>query len=110
MRLWGIWPTMREGVLVVFHLPAGSTPAQHRTFRRKVYGEETSSWSGRYRYHRKGLLDEIPCVRLYWGVIIVRKKDSTHLSQVMREMGGQVEMRRVRLSPGDEKSLGLSVT
>ena len=96
---------MTEGVLLVFHLPEGSPPVKHRSFRRQVYGEETSSWGGKYRYHRKGILDEIPHVRLYWGILIVREADGGRLARRLRDQGAVVATRRVLLTRGDETRL-----
>ncbi len=39
---------------------------------KNLYVQRTSSHGGRYVYRRKGLLDEIPHVRLIRGVILVR--------------------------------------
>lgn len=105
--MWSICPTM-DGVLVVFHLPPGSSSANHREFRRRIYGEETASWSGRYRYRRRGVLDDLPHVRLYWGVVIVRREDARKFLAVVRRNGGEAVTRRIGLTPGDRKSLGLS--
>lgn len=90
---------------MVFHLPPGSAPAAHRTFRRRVYGEESSSWGGKYQYHRKGILEEIPHVRLYWGVIIIRPQDQGRLTRWLRKEGAEVVSRRLWLTTGDRRSL-----
>lgn len=105
IRLWGICPTMAEGILLVFHLPVGSSAGKHRTFRRRVYGEETSSWGGKYRYRRKGLLDGTPHIRLYWGVVIVEKGNGGKMAHLLREEGATVLVRRVILTRGDEGGL-----
>jgi hypothetical protein len=93
------------GLLVVFHLPEGSSTAQHRTFRRRIYGEETSSWGGRYQYHRKGILDSIPHVFLYWGIVIVKKSDAPRLIERIKENGGLVETLVVQLRKSDKMVL-----
>ena len=100
---------MDEGTLVVFHLPYGSAPALHRTFRRRVYGEESSSWGGKYRYHRKGILEEIPHVRLYWGVVIIRSQDQAGLTRWLRKEGAKVMVRRLWLTPSDRRSLQVGI-
>jgi len=94
-----------EGILVVFHLPEGTDKARHQKFRRKIYGEETSSWKGRYHYHRTGILDRIPHVRLYWGVVIVQERDAPGLIQIIKDNGGIIITRIVRLKPSDRKAL-----
>jgi len=94
-----------DGTLVVFHLPPGSPPSAHKAFRRAVYGEDTTSWGGRYRYRRRGLLDGIPHVRLYWGVVIVREEDANRLVAAMRRHGGVAQRRTIKLSVGDQRTL-----
>lgn len=96
---------MAEGVLLVFHLPEGSLPAKHREFRRRVYGEATSSWGGKYRYRRSGILDGTPHVRLYWGVIVVGTLDGGRLARWLRRQGARVSVRAVTLTSGDEVRL-----
>ncbi len=98
-------PTMAEGLLLVFHLPPGSAPARHRALRRRVYGEATSSWGGKYRYRRKGALDAIPHVRLYWGVVIVRSEDGRRTLRLLREEGAEVVARKVILTAADQGAL-----
>jgi hypothetical protein len=95
-----------RGILLVFHLPEGSPPAHHRRFRRRLYGEETSSWAGRYRYRRRGLLDAIPHVLLYWGSVIVGEEDARRLVREIRREGGVLEARRVELTTKDTRRIG----
>ena len=94
-----------EGTLLVFTLPAGTPLNVHRQFRKRIYGEETSSFGGRYRYRRKGLLDEIPHVKLYTGVVILRKEDVRRVVAAVRDNGGGCVKREVRLIRGDLKVL-----
>ena len=63
-----------RALLVVFHLPKGSSTSRHQRFHRELYGRETSSWGGRYQYRLRGLLDEIPHVLLYRGVVLIREE------------------------------------
>src|SRR3972149_4128382 len=97
-----------DGDLLVFHLPAGSTPARHKAFRRRLYGEDPSAGGGRHPSRRRGLLDDLPRVRLYWGVVIVRKQDAVKLSAIVRRNGGEAMLRAVRLPEADRKVLSLS--
>ncbi|MGI0055113.1 MAG: hypothetical protein ACREBZ_05300 [Thermoplasmata archaeon] len=90
-----------DGVLLLFHLPEGSSPLAHHRFRRRVYGEWTTSWGGKYRYWRKGLLDRVPHVRLRTGAILVRTKDASRLSRAIRRARGKVVYRTVRLTSSD---------
>lgn len=94
-----------DGTILVFTLPAGTPIDVHRRFRKRIYGEETSSFGGRYRYRRKGLLDEIPHIKLYTGVVILRREDVRRVVAVVRENGGGCIQREVRLIRGDMRVL-----
>jgi len=99
-----------EGVLMVFFLPLGSSKKQHRAFRRRIYGEDTSSWGGRYRYRRRGLLDEMPHVLLYTGVVIVRERDAGKLVRTIEGLDGTVFRRQVKLTGADSRALGVPLS
>ncbi len=93
-----------DGALVVFHLPAGSSPAAHRAFRRRIYGESTTSWGGRYQYRRRGILDDVPHVRLYWGAVLLRREDAGRFVAAVRQNHGVAVTRTVRLTEADRRA------
>ncbi len=66
---------------------------------------DPGSHRGRYVYRRKGLLDEIPHVRLIRGVIIVRTEDAKRVVAFFEGFHADVHVRRVELTPEDEKIL-----
>lgn len=72
------------------------------TLRRKVYGEDTSSHGGQYRYRRRGVLDEVPHVRVYWGAVIVWKEDWPRVQKVLDEHGALHGHRIVEATAADE--------
>jgi hypothetical protein len=94
-------------VIVAFRLPKGSTPSVHRRFRRAVYGEDTSSWGGRYKYRRRGLLDEIPHVRLQWGVVLVLERDLALLEALLKEHAAEYAWREVKPTSEDMEVLSI---
>ena len=94
-----------QGCVVVFHLPEGSPRAAHRRFARRVVGEATSSWGGKYRYRRKGLLDEVPHVPLHTGVVLLLPEHTPGLCRRIREEGGVVQVRTVVLTRSDQRAL-----
>jgi len=96
-----------KALLVVFHLPEGTLKGQHNQFRRKIYGEKTSSWEGRYNYRRKGLLDGIPHVFLYWGIIIIKKEDFKRLERELQSLSAIIKTRIIECIPEDIQKLEL---
>ncbi len=96
--------------LVVFHLPEGSSSADHRRFRRAVYGEESTSWQGKYRHHRAGFLDGVPHVRVYWGVVLLRESDRDAFRRLLDDHGAVVAWLEVVATPGDLRALAAPTT
>ncbi len=73
---------------------------------KRLYGQRTSSHGGRYVYLRKGLLDEIPHVRLTRGVVIVRTGDAGRVTSFLEGFGVVVFARVVVLTREDREVLG----
>ncbi|EQD76998.1 hypothetical protein B1B_01312, partial [mine drainage metagenome] len=65
-------------------------------FVKQFYGQETSSWGGKYSYHRSGLLDRIPHRKFLRGVVIVRDQDVREVRVFLEEWKAQVEVRDIR--------------
>ncbi|MDG6913434.1 MAG: hypothetical protein JRN35_10200 [Nitrososphaerota archaeon] len=99
-----------EGIILLFHLPERTPNKQHRKLYRLLYGGQTSSWKGKYRYHRRGMLDDVAHRKIQSGVEIVREEDAARLRKAIQATGATVEVRVVRLTPKDEKGLGLSTS
>ncbi len=62
---------------------------------KRLYGQATSSHGGRYRYRRRGLLDDVPHRRLIRGVLILRAEDADRVAGWLRGLGAEVHVRRV---------------
>ena len=73
---------------------------------KQLYGQATSSHGGRYRYRRRGLLDDIPHCRVIRGVLILRARDADRVAGWLRERGAEVHAREVRLTQEDLPHLG----
>lgn len=54
---------------------------------------------------RKGLLDEIPLMRLIRGVVIVRTEDAGRVTALLKEMRAEVHARRIEFSREDREAL-----
>jgi hypothetical protein len=94
-----------KAILVVFHLPVKTPSSVHKEFRRRLYGEQTSSWKGKYHYRRKGLLDKIRHVLVYWGVLIIRQEDLDAVLALLNEYAAIVYVRTVLTTKDDEAKL-----
>ena len=74
---------------------------------KRRYGQATSSHGGRYRYRRRGLLDDIPHRRLIRGVLIVWTEDAGRVVELLRALEAEVHARTVTLTGEDREILGV---
>ncbi len=93
-----------EGILLAFRLATYDRDGASELVK-KLYGQRTSSHGGKYVYRRKGLLDEIPHVRLIRGVVIVRTEDATRVVEFLRKFHCEVHARTVHLDSQDRVDL-----
>ena len=91
--------------IVVFRLPPGAPNRELGRFTKKFYGQETSSWGGKYTYRREGLLDGVPHRKLLRGVVILRERDLEKVVAFLEEWKAQVEVRNIRPTKDDLTSL-----
>ena len=93
-----------EGTLIAFRLARYDRDRASELVKR-LYGQRTSSHGGRYVYRRKGLLDEIPYVRLIRGVVIVRTEDAGRVTSFLEGFGAEVHARTVTRTKQERESL-----
>ncbi|MCL2135715.1 MAG: hypothetical protein FWH37_09280 [Candidatus Bathyarchaeota archaeon] len=74
-------------------------------FVQKFYGQDTTNHNGKYRHHRRGLLEDVPHVKLARSVIIVREVDLERVENFLAEYGAEVCVREVVLTFDDERIL-----
>ena len=96
-----------NGILIAYRLRTPHDPNVASALVKKLYGQNTSSQGGKYRYRRKGLLDEISSSRLIRGVIIVRKKDKNKILELLNEFEAEIHVREVVLINKDLKALAI---
>jgi hypothetical protein len=94
-----------EVYILVFHLPRKMNNSDLGKFVKRFYGQETSTQSGKYRYRRKGLLDNIPHRKLLRGVIIIRKSDLENVMKLLIEWNAVVDQRIIEPTEEDLKML-----
>jgi hypothetical protein len=95
------------GRMLVFRLKPPQDPNVASDLVKKLYGQATSNHKGKYRYRRKGLLDEIPAHRLIRGVIIVKEADVKPVMDLLNDFDAEVFVRKVVLTADDKKALGV---
>jgi hypothetical protein len=93
------------GKIFVFTIFRNNERKNIDKFCKKFYGQETSSHGGKYHYRRRGLLDEIPHIKLIRGVIIVSNDNAARVIQFLNEFNAEYYMRDVILLPEDEAIL-----
>ena len=92
-------------VLLVFRLPPKVPNVRASQFCQRLYGQSVSSWGGKYRYRRTGVLDGIPHRKLLRGVVLLRRSDVGPVLSVLEEFHAQVEVRVVEPTREDLTAL-----
>jgi len=90
-----------DGWIVIFSLPPKLKAVEHTKFGQQFWGSVTSSWGGKYRYRRKGLMDEVKHRKLIRGVLLIKLPDVDRVRGFLEEWEAEVFVRRVRLEPDD---------
>ncbi|MCZ7383981.1 MAG: hypothetical protein O8C63_04430 [Candidatus Methanoperedens sp.] len=98
------------GKIIVFRFPKKTNQKNLNQFCKKFYGQETSSQGRKYHYRRKGLLDDIPHIKLIGGVIIVSNENADRLIRFLNDYGAEFFVRDVILLPEDEDILGKTLS
>ena len=94
-----------DGKLIAFIVYTNGNRTKSSMFAKKFYGQETSSNNGRYKYRRKGFLDNIPHIKLIRGVVIVSKKDANKVINFLNGYNTDIHIRNVELTSEDIKNL-----
>ena len=95
-------------VVLVFRLPPKAPNVRASQFCQRLYGQSVSSWGGKYRYRRKGVLDGIPHRKLLRGVVLLRRSDVGPVLNVLDEFHAQVEVRVVQPTREDLAALQMA--
>jgi len=95
-----------NGYIIVFSLPPKRKSVEISKFCQKFYGQDTSSWGGKYRYHRHGLLDDIPHRKLLRGVILIYEGDLEIVLKFLEKYQARIHTREVNLIEEDREEMG----
>ena len=96
-----------NGTIVIFQLPPKTNNTTLSKFCQKLYGQDTSSHQGKYKYHRHGLLDDIPHIKLIRGVIIIPTEHKEQVIELLKQHSAHYHTRTIKLTEEDCKALKL---
>lgn len=103
--------THMRGKLVAFRVykniqqETKNSQATLNRFVQRFYGQDTTTHHGKYRHHKRGLLEDIPHIKLVRGVIILKREDLGVVLKFLKEFNAEVHTRDIILTPEDEKTL-----
>jgi hypothetical protein len=94
--------SIMHGSLIVFRLPPETENRIMLKFVRGLYGQDSTSWHGKYEYHRRGLLENIIYKKFTKGVILLRMEDAGMIKSYLNKFEAKYYIATVELRPEDE--------
>lgn len=98
---------MKTAKLICYTHGSKPTAAERNKFRKLFWGYTDFSNKGQYRYFRKGLLSEIPHIKLIRSVIVVRNEDCDRIVEFLKNHNATTFVKTVILTGKDKKKLGI---
>ena len=74
------------GLIIIYRL-IGLSQIDRDKLCRKLLGRTVKTHKGKYTHNIKGLLDDIPHIRIGRGILIINKTDEVKLSNFLKEQG-----------------------
>jgi hypothetical protein len=96
---------MKTGRLICYTLGSRPTVAERTKFRKRFLGYTDFSNKSQYKYHRKGLLSEIPHIKIIRSVVIVRNEDCNRIVDFLKKYNATIFVKSVILTLEDRKKL-----
>ena len=94
-----------NGTMILFHFPEKTDHGTINKFMQKFYGQDSKSWSGKYEFHRKGILEEIPFRKFIRGVIIIQHLDLEKIISYLAEYGAEYYVGTVTQAPESDADI-----
>jgi hypothetical protein len=94
-----------NGTMILFQFHEKTDRNTINKFMQKFYGQDSTSWNGKYKYHRHGFLEDIPHRKILRGVVILRKQDSEKVLDFLENYSLTLHVREIKLTPDDEEIL-----
>ena len=101
-----VYAQIMKGALIAFTVPTGKDRTRASAFAKSFYGQETSSHHGKYRYRRRGLMDEISYNKLIRGGIIIRTDDVGRVTKFLEQHSAEYHVRVLELDRAGSRSDG----
>lgn len=88
---------MMEAKLITYSIKHLSIAEQNQ-LRKKLNGHNDRSHGGRYRYRRKGLLDEIKHIKPNRSTIIAPKEEANRIIQLLKKYNAQITSYTIQIT------------
>ena len=72
--------------------------AQQNQLRKKLNGHNDRSHGGRYKYRRRGLLDQIRHIKPNRSTIIAPKKEAEDIIKLLRQFQAKIESYNIQIA------------
>lgn len=94
------------GSIILFRMPKAKNKELVK-FCRKLYGYKDHSNREKYIYERKGIISEIPHIKInpIRSALIIEEKNTETIVESLELLGAEVIVRKVKLENEDKKQL-----
>ena len=93
--------------IIAFRLPRGTDTNELNKFVRGLYGQDSKSWSGKYEFHRKGIMEEMPFRKFIRGVIILSDSNLEEVILYFNKYKAEYYVGTVTQASGSDTSMGV---
>jgi hypothetical protein len=93
------------GKVIIFKISPNNDESTMKKFSRRFYGYLDRSHNYRYKYQRKGFLDDFPYIKPHKGVIVVRKDDAEDILAFLESYNAEIFVRDIILVEEDIEQL-----
>ncbi|EQD26107.1 hypothetical protein B2A_15772, partial [mine drainage metagenome] len=97
------------GSIIVFRLPKKTEQPVANKFIQKFYGQDSSSWQGKYKFHKTGFLESIPHRKIAGGVIVLLPENLQPVLEFLSKYSAETYVRNIILDTDDGKYMGIAI-
>ncbi|OWP57079.1 MAG: hypothetical protein B2I17_02655 [Thermoplasmatales archaeon B_DKE] len=97
------------GSIIVFRLPKKTEQPVVNKFIQKFYGQDSTSWQGKYKFHKTGFLESIPHRKIVGGVVVVLPDNLQSVLGFLSGYSAETYVRNIILDPDDGKYMGMTI-